>query len=49
MHGEARGNDEGRGSLPGPILAVLHRAVTPEAVREEMDHLTRADRMAGWR
>jgi hypothetical protein len=28
-------------------LAVLHRAVTPEAVREEVERLTRADRMAG--
>ena len=28
-------------------LAVLHRAVTPEAVREEVERLTMADRMAG--
>lgn len=30
------------------ILAVLRRAVTPEAVREVVDRLTRADRMAGF-
>ena len=28
-------------------LSVLHRAVTPEAVREEVERLARADRVAG--